>query len=130
MGDWERKLPSSVGGFRIEVPHREPSVSVEPGGLARGSALFLPSDQPEALPLARRDHRCTSHRDSLHGRPDREVKPRLGAVDVAIGDDVASAGASDHALSLVLLDHVDDKRSENLPGVYPDMFLGMVSTYK
>ena len=74
----------------------------------RSSSASFPSNEPEALPLVLRDHRCRSHCDALHGGPDREVEPRLGAVDVKIGDDVASASASDHAFTLVLLAHVDD----------------------
>ena len=34
-------------------------------------------------------------------RPNREVQPAVGALDVAIGEDVASAGTSYHSDSLL-----------------------------
>jgi NAD(P)-dependent dehydrogenase (short-subunit alcohol dehydrogenase family) len=39
--------------------------------------------------------------DALHRRPDREVEPRLSAVQAAIGDDVTPAGTSYHIDSLL-----------------------------
>ena len=54
---------------------------------------------PDVTPLrclcVRRDHWHSGYRDAFHQRPNREVEPRLGVVQVAIGDDVTSAGASD-----------------------------------
>jgi hypothetical protein len=105
--------------------HRFLRITIGSGRWTRSSSpssLFR-SDHHEAVPLALRNQWCSSQGDALHRRPDREVKPRLGAADVAIGDDVASASASDHALSLVLLAHVDDNDwdlTRDLPGSAPE----------
>jgi hypothetical protein len=94
---------SRTGGLRrTKADYRDIEVSVLiQGGVSFPDATRLnlaraSSDQPQALLLVHRDHWCSSHRDPLHRRPGREVKPGLSAVNVEIGDDVASAGPSNH----------------------------------